>query len=63
MKPLPSVWCWLLAVLFQALDEVNFWKKKKQTNDFFFLKYNMPRVIGIYDHTNSHNCLSRIDTS
>lgn len=61
MKPLPSVWCWLLVVLFQALDEVNFWKKK-QTNDFF-LKYNMPRVTGIYDHTNSHNCLSRIEAS
>lgn len=62
MKPLPSVWCWLLAVLFQALDQVNFWKKKSKQM-IFFLKYNMPRVIGIYDHTNSHNCLSRIDAS
>lgn len=35
MKPLPSVWCWLLAVLFQALDEVNFWKKKSKQMIFF----------------------------
>lgn len=36
--PLPSVWCWLPAALFQALDQVNFWKEKKKAKKQFLKK-------------------------
>lgn len=61
--PLPSVWCWLPAALFQALDQVTFGKKKKKQRNNLKKKKHATCVTSIYDHINSHNSLSRFDAS